>query len=93
VKATVEIGSKTASLVRSPVFYVSVALSAVAMSFCLLNLYQAGRDGRLLYDPIVLINVAIIWFVHFFDMAVAMPVMRQLRESPAETPSENTVVS
>ena len=80
-KVTIEISSISASIARSPFYFVIAALQGVSITFAPLFLYWAGK-GKF-YEGnehiVVPLCFAVIFLVPLFYFMLAAPVIRELR--------------
>lgn len=81
---TVEVGKVTARIARSPFYWAIVALTGVSITLAPLAVYNAGKAGKDISDPSVLVYVCIIYLVPLFYMRLGSPVADKLRSMKKE---------
>ena len=81
-KVTIEISSKWAKIVRSPIYFVVAALQGVAVTFAPLFLYWSGKGNYFLgYEWIITpICFLLIYLISMFYFFLGAEVIRELRQ-------------
>ena len=83
-KVSVEIDSRWVAIVRSPLYWIVVALQGVSVSFAPLFLYWAGKGMFPAHQQWIVVPscLAAIYVVGLFYMTLGGVVIGQLRKKP-----------
>jgi hypothetical protein len=82
---SVQVDSKWARIIRSPIYWVVTALTGVSVTFFPAYLLELGRNGHTFFDWQVLllwITTVAVTVVHF---RLSTPVIRALRTGPSSS--------
>jgi len=81
-KVSIEIDSSLVKILRSPVYFIVVALQAISVTFAPLFLYWSGRGNYFngLEWLVAPLCFAVIFFVSAFYFWLGSSVIRQLRK-------------